>query len=410
MAETSGACLSVHGAGAKEISQHPRPLKDQQSPGAVLSAPENLEGVLRSPPLVVPREWEWPDSSPDSQASPSSTEDNDSVLSRSLPSLSHSQELVPVVGFSFFKPISNLLHSIRKRYQQPLDMGNLQGGDKNKSGGKKDTSGSASPGRSRASKLLLGNRGKSPAKQKNAKASAAAAANTAATAAPSVVASPRGVTDTTAAAVRASEVTAGEQRTSGLLQQRSSQHLLPAPSRESSAESVFTDPLTSPINNLSATLAAASGSLTSSYYSDVGTLPRDDTMVRTAQEPDHSPPSLEERSPMVDVDNVTLTLDDPGSHVHHSLDALDEEEDAVNLDIMTRSVDTMDLGSPMQAVSPTTSFPARTASQGAFTLVRHRKVELPPATLPPEAAEYAQSELNLHAGECTQTFTTLRRS
>lgn len=400
MEETSGVCLSTNGAGADGISQLPHPQKDQPFLRAGSVAAENLQTGFWNSPLLVLQEWEWLESKSGLHHKHQyAGEDNDPVLSRSPSGISSQELVLDNKGFStsFFKPISNLLNSFRKKYQQSSasDMGNLQGSDK-KGGGKNAPSGtgSASPGRSRANKLFLGGRGKSPAKQKNAKGGSTTAVSTVATtSAPPIVESPPGVTSREAAAAAEElsvQVTAA-QRTSNVLQQRApQQHLLPAPSRESSAESVFTDPLTSPINNHSATLAPASGSITSSYYSDAGTLPRDDTMVRTALEPDHTPPSLEERSPIADVEHVALTLEDPsGSNsVRHSLDALDEEEDPVSCDLMTRSVDTLELGSPQPP-------PTRTASQGAFTLVRHRKVELPPAKLPPEAAEHAQSELNL---------------
>jgi hypothetical protein len=402
----SGVCLDCQSAGAKEkqIFQAPRPQEKQwralQPDGTSEDLDENSTTWECLHKNVGPLQVGENDikhvscETHDSESSSTESHNQDEVVRESNDS-----------GFSssFLKPLTNLLQSllIRKRYQLPpppstdVNMGNLQGSDKNKAG-PKNTAGSASPGRSRASKLLLGNRGKSPAKQQKNK--------TGATTAPSLVASSAGVTlphgtegggGGATASSAAQVTTADHSRGSALLQQ----HLqTTAPSRESSAESVFTDPLTSPINNNnSATLAPASGSLTSSYYSDAGTLPRDDTMVRTAL--DTSPPE-EEKSPMVDVDNVTLTLHESGSPRKQSLEALDEEEDTTTSDQqMTRSADELEHNSPPTIPSPTTSLPARTPSGGAFTLIRHRKVELPPATLPPEVAEYAQSELNLHGGE-----------
>jgi hypothetical protein len=198
--------------------------------------------------------------------------------------------------------------------------------------------------------------------------------------------------------------------------------LLTPPSRDSSSESVFTDPLTPQ----GFAEAHNNSSLASSYYSDpcsteqankpavysayfqtpfVGgiddsvftSLNSDAGMVGSDGVSDKdrrggsTPPST------TDLDDVTLTLLDSTEQLtdgedleaqssmtsvqkrpqSHSLDALDEEDNVEDSDKKTKSLDALEVtaggGAPSHART--------TQPPSSFTLVRHRKVELNPTRL-----------------------------
>lgn len=198
--------------------------------------------------------------------------------------------------------------------------------------------------------------------------------------------------------------------------------LLTPPSRDSSSESVFTDPLTPQ----GFAEAHNNSSLTSSNYSDacgteqVSRLAPNSSYLQTLSvngTDDSVFTSLNSDAGMVgsdglsdkdrggdstplsttDVDDVTLTLLDSteqltdgedfgGSSLmtsvqkrsqSHSLDALDEEENAEDSEKKTKSLDALEITATNGAVPHTRT----TQPPSSFTLVRHRKVELNPARL-----------------------------
>lgn len=217
--------------------------------------------------------------------------------------------------------------------------------------------------------------------------------------------------------------------------------LLTPPSRDSSSESVFTDPLTpqgfAEAHNNNA-------SLTSSYYSDpcsteqanklaansayFQTLPVDgiDDSVFTSLNSDvgmvgSDGVSDKDRrggsTPLstTDLDDVTLTLldnsteqltdgeDFGGSSLmtsvqkrpqSHSLDALDEEDNVEESDKKTKSLDALEMTAGGGAPPHTRT----TQPPSSFTLVRHRKVELNPTRL--------NEHCLLASGEHSQMFHT----
>jgi hypothetical protein len=135
--------------------------------------------------------------------------------------------------------------------------------------------------------------------------------------------------------------------------QQSSQQLA-LESRDSSAESLFTDPLTSPVA-AAATLAPLSpqqqgDSVASSYHSDAG-----EAMVVAAPQTAPTPPAV-----------ATPEASSPGT------DLLSEILNYSG-DLMTKSF--VSVGNVAEEAA---GVPMRTASGGAFTLIRHKKVELTP--------------------------------
>lgn len=133
-------------------------------------------------------------------------------------------------------------------------------------------------------------------------------------------------------------------------------------SRESSAESLFTDPLTSPVA-AAATLAAPlpspqqqGDSVASSYHSDAG-----EAMLVTAAPQSAAAPAA-----------AAVAANTPETS---SPDDLLSEILNCSSDLMTKS-----FASVGNVGEEAAGLPMRTASGGAFTLVRHKKVELTPLT------------------------------
>ena len=172
--------------------------------------------------------------------------------------------------------------------------------------------------------------------------------------------------------------------------------LLTPPSRDSSSESVFTDPLTP-----QGFAEAQNSSVTSSYYSDPCSNGKTSNVTPTrgvnGADSVFEVMGLSDKDKRgdADLDDVTLTLvdsqeqltggDEPMTAVvqkraqSHSLDALDEEENAEEKEkkAKSRSADALEMGGTSPGAGPTrTSQPP-----SSFTLVRHRKVELNPTRL-----------------------------
>jgi hypothetical protein len=203
--------------------------------------------------------------------------------------------------------------------------------------------------------------------------------------------------------------------------------LLTPPSRDSSSESVFTDPLTPQ------GFAEVHNSLTSSYHSDPRSAEQANRLAANSEYFDGADDSvftsLNSDAGMVvsdgvsdkdrrggstppsttDLDDVTLTLldsteqltdgedfDGPSSITSvpkrpqsHSLDALDEEDNVEDSGTMTKSLDALEVTAGGGAPPHTRT----TQPPSSFTLVRHRKVELNP----------------LASGEHSQMFCTSTR-
>jgi hypothetical protein len=214
--------------------------------------------------------------------------------------------------------------------------------------------------------------------------------------------------------------------------------LLTPPSRDSSSESVFTDPLTPQ----GFAEAHNNSSLTSSNYSDpcgaeqVGRLAQNsagyfqtlsvngtDDSVFTSLNSDAGMVGTDGvsdkdrrggSSPLstTDLDDVTLTLLDSTEQLtdgedfggtslvtsvqkrsqSHSLDALDEEDNAEDTDKKTKSLDALEITAGNGVVRHTRT----TQPPSSFTLVRHRKVELNSTLL--------SEHCLLPAGEHSQMF------
>jgi hypothetical protein len=131
-------------------------------------------------------------------------------------------------------------------------------------------------------------------------------------------------------------------------------------SRDSSAESLFTDPLTSPVA-AAATLAPLppqqqGDSVASSYHSDAG-----EAMV-VAVAPQTAPPTAPPTPPAVATPEASSPATDLLSEILN-----------YSGDLMTKSF--VSVGNVAEEAA---GVPMRTASGGAFTLIRHKKVELTP--------------------------------
>ncbi|XP_069704100.1 formin-2 isoform X2 [Periplaneta americana] len=151
--------------------------------------------------------------------------------------------------------------------------------------------------------------------------------------------------------------------------------LLTPPSRDSSSDSVFTDPLT-PQGFAEAHQCNKTPQGDDNESDDMGLSDKD------------------KRGSTTDLDDVTLTLLDSQEQLSteidepemtavvqkrpqsHSLDALDEEDVPEEGEKKTKSLDALEITNGVPAVQTRTSQPP-----SSFTLVRHRKVELNPTRL-----------------------------
>jgi len=144
------------------------------------------------------------------------------------------------------------------------------------------------------------------------------------------------------------------------------QRQLALESRESSAESLFTDPLTSPVAAAAATLAPLHGDLSvaSSYHSDAG-----EAMLVGKH------PAAEEQPPSVAATPEEEEDDDEDDVPPPSSPGQDLLSEILNYssDLMNKS-----FASVGNVAEEAAGLPVRTASGGAFTLIRHKKVELTP--------------------------------
>ena len=167
--------------------------------------------------------------------------------------------------------------------------------------------------------------------------------------------------------------------------------LLTPPSRDSSSESVFTDPLTP-----QGFTEAHNSSVTSSYYSDPCSNGKTTNVTPTRGAGDLFEVmglSDKDKRGDADLDDVTLTLVDSQEQLSegddlmttvvqkrgqsHSLDALDEEENAEEKKSKSKSADALEMGGTSPGAGPT----RMSQPPSSFTLVRHRKVELNPTRL-----------------------------
>jgi hypothetical protein len=221
--------------------------------------------------------------------------------------------------------------------------------------------------------------------------------------------------------------------------------LLTPPSRDSSSESVFTDPLTPQ--------GFAEAQNNSSYYSDTCSTEQANepaaysayfqTLSFDGTDPDSVFTSLKSDIGMVgsaggsdkdrnggctplsttDLDDVTLTLVDSTEQLtdgedvggpnfmtsvqkkyqSHSLDALDEEDSVEDSDKKTKSLDALEATAGLGATPHTRT----TQPPSSFTLVKHRKVELNPTRL----SEHCLLPSGKHSQKfCRNTGNTWRRN
>ena len=190
--------------------------------------------------------------------------------------------------------------------------------------------------------------------------------------------------------------------------------LITPPSRDSSSESVFTDPLTpqgfadahnnsSYYSDTCSTEQANENAAISAYFQTLSvddsvftSLKSDVGMVGSDGGSDKDRIGGSTPLSTTDLDDVTLTVaDDSSEHLtdvddiggsafmtsvqkpqSHSLDALDEEDNAEDSNKKTKSLDSLEITAGVGAATPHTR---TTQPPSSFTLVKHRKVELNPA-------------------------------